>query len=75
MNKEELAEIRSRINPQYELTTGTESYERKMLVDEIERLRAALEQIAKISIKYDGSDKLAIAQIIAKSALQNKGDN
>lgn len=33
-----MADIRNRINPQYQDTIGTESYERKLLVDEIDRL-------------------------------------
>jgi chromosome segregation ATPase len=35
----DLAEIKSRINPAYADRRGTESHERKMLCDEIERLR------------------------------------
>lgn len=33
-----MSDIRSRINPQYQDIIGTESYERKLLVDEIDRL-------------------------------------
>lgn len=36
---EQLADIRSRINPAYRDTPGTESHERALLVGEIERLR------------------------------------
>ena len=38
-----LDEIKSRINPTYADTIGTESYERKWLVGEIESLRKQLE--------------------------------
>ena len=38
----DLEEIKSRINPQYQDVRGTESYERKWLCDEIERLRHEL---------------------------------
>lgn len=39
ISHELLADIRTRINPQYKDIPGTESYERKMLVGEIDRLR------------------------------------
>jgi|688.fasta_scaffold395734_3 hypothetical protein len=35
-------DIRSRVNPQYAHINGTESYERKAMLDEIDRLRAAI---------------------------------
>jgi hypothetical protein len=35
-------DIRSRVNPQYAHISGTESYERKAMLDEIDRLRAAI---------------------------------
>ena len=44
-------DIRSKINPQYEFTPGTESYERKQLICEIDRLRAAFK------IKQDEVEK------------------
>jgi hypothetical protein len=34
-------DIRSRVNPQYAHINGTESYERKAMLDEIDRLRMA----------------------------------
>lgn len=37
-----LSDIRSQINPQYQGIEGTGSYERKMLVDEIDRLNSCL---------------------------------
>ena len=40
LNAELERDIRSKINPQYEFTPGTESYERKQLISEIDRLRA-----------------------------------
>lgn len=39
------ADLRKRINPGYVDTEGTESYERKALLDEIDRLRDALQNI------------------------------
>lgn len=54
---ETLATLRRRINPQYQDTIGTESYERKMLIDEIDRLRlhiiACLDDNAHLA---DGED-------------------
>jgi hypothetical protein len=57
----DLAEIKSRINPAYQEVRGTESHERKMLCDEIERLR---EQIATQKAYYesvfeDGARRIA----------------
>ena len=37
-------DLRSKINPQYACIQGTESYERKAMLDEIDRLRAAIWQ-------------------------------
>lgn len=37
-------EIRAAINPDYEDVRGTESYERKQLLGEIDRLRKAIRQ-------------------------------
>lgn len=37
-------ELRAAINPQYEDMRGTESYERKRLLGEIDRLRRAIQQ-------------------------------
>ncbi len=36
------ADLRAKINPQYAHILGTESYERKAMLDEIDRLRAAI---------------------------------
>ena len=57
----DLAEIKSRINPAYQDVRGTESHERKMFCDEIERLR---EQIATQKAYYesvfeDGARRIA----------------
>lgn len=41
----ELSEIRRRVNPQYQDQRGTESYERKQLLDEIDRLRHRVERL------------------------------
>lgn len=43
----DLEEIRSRINPQYADVKGTESYERKLLCEEIETLRSELAAVTK----------------------------
>ena len=40
-----LEEIKSRINPIYADTIGTESYERRWLVGEIERLRQQVKEL------------------------------
>ena len=40
-----LDEIKSRINPKYKDTPGTESHERKWLCDEIERLRKERDEL------------------------------
>lgn len=41
------AELRLAINPAYEDTKGTESYERKRLLGEIDKLRAERDALAK----------------------------
>jgi prefoldin subunit 5 len=41
----DLEDIKSRINPAYADTIGTESYERRMLVEEIESLRQRVEEL------------------------------
>jgi hypothetical protein len=48
----DLAEIKSRINPAYADRRGSESHERKMLCDEIERLRAALRHEKDVAEAY-----------------------
>ena len=48
----DLAEIKGRINPAYADRRGTESHERKMLCDEIERLRAALQYESDVAEAY-----------------------
>jgi hypothetical protein len=48
----DLAEIKSRINPAYADRRGTESHERKILCDEIERLRAENEKLAGEFVEY-----------------------
>lgn len=40
MRQDQEADIRRRVNPVYADQIGTESYERKLLLDEIDRLRA-----------------------------------
>ena len=40
----DLEEIKSRINPAYQEVRGTESYERRQLCDEIDRLTACLKK-------------------------------
>ena len=55
MTDDQLDEIRSRINPQYAGQRGTESFERKMLTDEIEALRTANATLRKALI-YHGEE-------------------
>ena len=45
MTDDQLDEIRSRINPQYSGVRGTESFERKLLTDEILSNRAAIDEL------------------------------
>jgi hypothetical protein len=41
----DLDDLKSRINPQYATTPGTESYERRLCVEEIEALRARVAEL------------------------------
>ena len=53
LSKELEAELRAAINPAYEDVKGTESHERKQLLDEIDRLRNLLrEYIVKDETKF-----------------------
>lgn len=54
----DLDEVKSRINPAYANSVGTESYERRLLVEEIESLRTQLAEanevirVAKDALKW-----------------------
>ena len=48
----DLDDLRSRINPQYATTPGTESYERRLCVEEIEALRARVAELEKDAARY-----------------------
>jgi uncharacterized coiled-coil DUF342 family protein len=48
----DLEYYKSRINPAYQEVLGTESHERKMLCNEIERLRAENEKLAEEFVEY-----------------------
>ena len=48
----DLAEIKSRINPAYAEWRGTESYERRQLCDEIERLQAVVQHEKDVAEAY-----------------------
>ena len=58
----DLEEIKSRINPAYADRRGSESHERKMLCDEIERLQAAVQHEKDVAEAYkaeaDALDRL-----------------
>ena len=57
----DIEEVKSRINPAYSDTRGTESYERKMLVEEIERLQKVA-SAAQALLEYGANGKLAACE-------------
>jgi hypothetical protein len=71
----DLDEIKSRINLAYQEVRGTESHERKILCDEIERLRAENEQLSRILTAGESHCRDLIERNEAlKAALQHEKD-
>ena len=75
----DLDEIKSRINPAYADVLGTESHERKLLCDEIERLRkerdtfkaAYLEQVELHNLTLDDLNRYRAVMELALSMLDH----
>lgn len=67
MDQELEAEIRSNINPVYEDVRGTESYERKRLLGEIDNLRKAARLIHDRSGMVSGSLEMGECDALCKS--------
>ena len=70
----DLEEIKSRINPAYADRRGSESNERKMLCNEIDRLQAAVQHEADVAEAYK-ADADALRNDAERYRLLRRGQN